>query len=81
MVLSQYLECNEIIGSLSVSVRMENYCIHVQAVVKSIAKGKTDVQQRWMRFVNVCIKPALDYYKEHLKADLMNIPMKAFKAA
>ena len=59
---------------------MENYS-NVQAVVKSIAKGKTDVQQRWMRYVNACIKPALDYYKEHLKADLMNIPMKAFKAA
>ena len=59
---------------------MENYP-NVQAVVKSIAKGKADVQQRWMRYVNACIKPALDYYKEHLKADLMNIPMKAFKAA
>ena len=74
------VECYEIISSLSVSIRMENYP-NVQGVVKSIAKGKTDVQQRWMRFVNACIKPALDYYKEHLKADLMNIPMKAFKAA
>ena len=54
---------------------------YVQAVIKSIANGKTDVQQRWMRYANACIKPALDYYKEHLKADLMNIPMKAFKAA
>jgi len=74
------IECYAIISSLSVSVRLENYP-NVQAVVKSIANGKTDVQQRWMRYVNSCVKPALDYYKEHLKADLMNIPMLAFKAA
>ena len=74
------IECYEIISSLSVSVRMENYP-NVQAIVKSIANGKTDVQQRWMRYAKACIKPALDYYKEHLDADLMSIPMKAFKAA
>ena len=34
-----------------------------------------------MRYAKSCIKPALDYYKEHLNADLMSIPMKAFKAA
>ena len=51
----------------------------MQAVVKSIAKGKTDVQQSWTKYANACIKPALDYYKEHLQADLMDIPMKAVK--
>ena len=74
------IECYETISSLSVSARMETYP-NVQAVVKSIANGKTDVQQRWMRYAKACIKPALDYYKEHLNADLMRIPMKAFKAA
>ena len=74
------IECYEIISSLSVSVRMETYP-NVQAVVKSIANGKTDVQQRWMRYAKAHIKPALDYYKEHLNADLMSIPMKVFKAA
>ena len=74
------VECYEIISSLSVSVRMENYP-NVQAIAKSIASGKADVQQRWMRYAKSCIKPALDYYKEHLNADLMSIPMKAFKAA
>ena len=30
---------------------------------------------------SVYIKPALDYYKEHLQADLMSVPLKAFKVA
>jgi len=39
------IQCYKIISSLSVSVRIDNYP-NVQAVVKSIANGKTDVQQR-----------------------------------
>ena len=31
-------------------------------------------------YVNARIKPTFDYYKEHLKADLMNIPTKAYNA-
>ena len=74
------LECYDIISSLNVAIKMENYTI-VQAIVKSIANGKTDVQLKWMRHVRECIKPAMKYFDEHLKADLMDIPMKAFKAA
>ena len=73
-------QCYEIISALSTTVVMENYP-NVQAVVKSIAKGKTDLQLKWMKYARLCIKPALDYYKEHLQADLMSVPLKAFKAA
>lgn len=34
-----------------------------------------------MKYARLCIKPALDYYKEHLQAELMNVPLKAFKSA
>ena len=52
--------------------------------MKFIAKGKSDVQQKWLQYANACIKPAIytvDYYSEHLKADLMSGPLSAFKAA
>ena len=69
------LECYEIISSLGVSVKMENYPnVHV-----SIADGKTDIQLKWMRHAISFIKPALDYNSEHLKADLMSIPLKALE--
>jgi len=55
-------QCFEIINALSISVVMENYP-NVQAVVRSIAKGKTDLQLKWMKYARLCIKPALDYYK------------------
>ena len=71
------LEC---FGSLNIAVKMEHYP-NVQAIVKSIAKGKNDVEMKWMRHARDCIKPAMKYFDEHLKAELMNTPMKAFKAA
>lgn len=74
------VDCHEVISSLSTSVKLENYP-NLQAVVKSIAKGKLDVQQKWLQYANTCIKPALDYYSQHLKADLMSGPLNAFKAA
>ena len=73
-------ECYEIISCLSVSVKIENYP-NIHAVVTSIADGNTDIQLKWRRHAISCIKPALDYYSGHLKADLMNIPLQAFKAA
>ena len=33
-----------------------------------------------MKYARQCIKPALDYYKEHLEADIMITPLQAFKA-
>jgi len=33
-----------------------------------------------MKYARLCTKPALDYYKEHLQANLMNVPLQAFKA-
>ena len=74
------VECHEIISLLSTSVKLENYP-NLQAVVKSIAKEKLYVQQKWLQYANRCIKPALDYYSQHLKADLMSNPLNAFKAA
>ena len=74
------LECYDIVSSLSVAVKMENYP-NVNAVVKSIANGKNDVHLKWMRHARECIKPAMKYFDDHLKAELMDIPMKAFKAA
>ena len=59
---------------------MENYP-NVHAVVTSIADGNTDIQLKWRRHTISCIKPALEYYSGHLKADLMSIPLQAFKAA
>ena len=73
-------QCYEIISALSTSVVLENYP-NVQAVVKSIAKGKTDVQLKWMKHARLCIQPALDYYQEHLQASIMSVPLRAFKAA
>ena len=73
-------QCYEIISALSTSVILENYP-NVQAVVKSIAKGKTDVQLKWMKHARLCIQPALDYYQEHLQASIMSVPLRAFKAA
>ena len=47
----------------------------------TIARGKNDAQLKWTRHARECIKPAIKYFEEHLKADLMDIPLKAFKAA
>ena len=74
------LECFDVISALDVAIKMENYS-NVQAVVKSIANGKTDVQLKWMKHARECIKPAMKYFENHLKAEIMSVPMKAFKAA
>ena len=74
------LECFDIISSLSITTKMEHYP-NLHAVVESIARGKNDAQLKWMRHARECIKPAIKYFEEHLKADLMDIPLKAFKAA
>ena len=72
-------QCYEIISALSTSVVMENYP-NVQAVVRNIAKS-TEQQLKWIKYARQCIKPALDYYKEHLQADIISTPLKAFKVA
>ena len=72
-------QCYEIISVLSTSVVMKNYP-NVQAVVRNIAKS-TEQQLKWIKCARQCIKPALDYYKEHLQADIISTPLKAFKAA
>ena len=74
------LECFDVISALDVAIKMENYS-NVQAVVKSIANGKTDVQLKWIKHARECIKPAIKYFEDHLKAEIMSVPMKAFKAA
>ena len=59
------------------AIKIENYS-NVQAVVKSIANGKTDVQLKLMKHARECIKPAIKYFEDHLKAEIMSVPMKAF---
>ena len=73
-------ECYEIIRTLTAAANMAHYP-NVQAVTASIAGGDPAVQQWWVTYATSCIKPALDYYAEHLKADLMSVPLNAFKAA
>ena len=73
-------KCYDLISSLSVSMKMENYP-NVQAIVKSIVSAsKTDAQLKWIKHARECIKPASDYFNEHLKAEIMSVPLKAFKA-
>ena len=71
--------CYEVISALSTSVVMENYS-NVQAVVRNISRS-TEQQLKWRKYARQRIKPALDYYKEHLQADIMNTPLQAFKTA
>ena len=74
-------KCYDLITSLGVSMKMENYP-NVQAIAKSIVgASKTDTQLKWIKHARECIKPAADYFNEHLKAEIMSIPLKAFKAA
>ena len=72
-------QCYEVMSALSTSVTMENYP-NVQAVVWHISRS-TEQQLKWKKYARQCIMPALDYYKEHLQADIMNTPLKAFKTA
>lgn len=77
MVLLYVFECYKIISALSISIVMENY-LNVQDVVRNIAKN---TELATIEMDEIRIKPALDYYKEHLQADIMSTPLKAFKAA
>ena len=42
------LECYDVINSLSVCAKMEDYR-NVHAVVKSISCGRSDVELKWMK--------------------------------
>ena len=72
-------QCYEVISALSTSVMMENYP-NVQTVVRNISRS-TEQQLKRRKYTRKCIMLALDYYKEHLEADVMSTPLKAFKAA
>ena len=51
-------KCYDLISSLPVSMKMENYP-NVQAIVKSIVStSKTDAQLKWIKHARECIKPA-----------------------
>ena len=53
---------------------------NVEAVISSITSDY-NVQQQLKNYASSCVKPALDYYIEHLNANLMSVPLSAFKAA
>ena len=38
-------------------------------------------KEQLVAYANSCIKPALDYYRVHLDAPMMSVPVSAFKAA
>ena len=39
------------------------------------------MQQQLVAYATACVKPALDYYAQHLAAEAMSRPLSAFKAA
>ncbi len=45
-----------------------------------VSASKTDAQLKWIKHAKECIKPAIDYFNEHLKAEIMSVPLKAYKA-
>ena len=63
-------QCYEVISALSTSVMMENYP-NVQTVVRNISRS-TEQQLKRRKYARKCIMLALDYYKEHLEADIMS---------
>ncbi len=62
-------KCNNLINSLGVSIKMEMYP-NVQAIVKSIER---------IKHARECIKPAINYFNEHLKAETMSVPLRLSK--
>ena len=73
------LQCYEIINSITAAVELAHYP-NVEAIISSMTSDP-NAQQHLKSYTISCIKPALDYYKEHLNADLMTAPLRAFKAA
>ena len=73
------LQCYEIISSITAAVDTAHYP-NVEAIISSLSNDPI-VQQQLRTYALSCLKPALDYYREHLKADLMSVPLSAFKAA
>ena len=63
------LQCYEIINSVTAAVEMAYY---LQAIISSISRDP-NVQQQLKSYAISCVKPALDYYNEHLNADLMSV--------
>ena len=73
-------ECYEIILSLTLAVTMAHYP-NVQAVTSRLAGTDASAKEQLVAYANSCIKPALDYYRVHLNAPMMSVPVSAFKAA
>ena len=72
-------ECYEIISALTAAVTLDHYS-NVEMVTSHIATGSVAAKQQLMAYATSCIKPAIDYYTDHLAAP-MSEPLKAFKAA
>ena len=72
------LECYEIVSAESAAVEQKHYP-NLQAIISSISD--TAVQNQLQDYASSCMKPALDYYKQHLENDMMKIPLNVFKAA
>ena len=72
--------CFEVIGCLMAAVNMAHYP-NVRVVVRDIAGSSIAVQQQLEAYATACVKSALDCYAQHLAAEIMSIPLSAFKAA
>ena len=53
---------------------------NVQAVTSRLAGTDASAKEQLVAYANSCIKPALDYYRVHLDAPMMSVPVSAFKA-
>lgn len=72
------LECYEIVSAVSAAVEQKHYH-NLQAIISSLSD--TAVQNQLQDYASSFMKPALDYYKQHLENDMMKIPLNVFKAA
>ena len=70
------LQCYEIINSITAVVELAHYP-NVKAVISSMTSDPS-AQQHLKSYAISCIKSALDYYKEHLNADLMTAQLDFF---
>ena len=64
------IQCYEIINSITAAVELAHYP-NVEAVLSSMTSDPS-AQQHLKSYAISCIKPALNYYEEHLNADLMS---------
>ena len=74
----QVLSSRSAPGAVSAAVEQKHYP-NLQSIISSISD--TAVQNQLQDYASSCMKPALDYYKQHLENDMMKIPLNVFKAA